>query len=242
MKSIKVGIPEVLFENASFVVINKPPGYLSIPDRQASGRPCVVSFLKRTMESVFVVHRLDFETSGIMLFAKTSDSHAQLCKQFEGREVKKIYWALVIGRPTQDKVELNFPIAEDLARPGKMRVHEKGKAAHSTVEVLERFGRHSLVAITLHTGRTHQARLHCKHWGFPLLVDPDYGGQDAFYISSIKRSYKESAEGERPVISRVSLHARSLRFTDPDSGELQFFEADLPKDMNVSIEKMRQFH
>jgi len=233
---------EVLYEDEHMIILNKPSGILSIPDRFKIEKPNLYTVLKEAYGSIFTVHRLDFETTGAILFAKDEETYKAMNALFEHREITKIYLALVEGVVQKDEGEIALSIAEDPVNRGKMRIQNDGKPALTFYHVLERFRHYSWLAVELKTGRTHQARLHLKSIGHPLAVDAYYGNHDAFYLSSIKKNYKFSGETEeRPLLSRHSLHAASLRFIHPITGGEVEALAGLPKDMLVSLESLRKY-
>lgn len=230
---------DILFEDEMIVVINKPPNFLTIPDR-FKDLPNLLSFLQKKYENIFTVHRLDKETSGVVVFAKTAEAHAILSKQFEKREVKKIYHALVEGVFFDKKGLIDKPIAPSQSRLGKMIVHQRGKPSQTKFEVKEEFKHHSYLEIELLTGRQHQIRVHFAALGHPLLVDKLYNKDQGFYLSSIKRKYKSSEE-ERPLMDRLSLHAGYLEFDHPKTNERLVFEAELPKDFKAVIKQLSKW-
>jgi 23S rRNA pseudouridine955/2504/2580 synthase/23S rRNA pseudouridine1911/1915/1917 synthase len=233
---------EIIYEDEYLIILNKPSGLLSIPDRFKVEKPNLYTMLKEQYGTIFTVHRLDFETTGAIVFAKQEEVYKAMNALFEHREITKIYLALVEGVVQKDEGEIDLAIAEDPVNRGKMRIQKDGKAALSFYHVLERFRHYSWLAVELKTGRTHQARLHLKSIGHPLAVDAYYGNHDAFYLSTIKKKYKFSADGEeRPLLARHSLHAASLRFIHPITSEEVEALASLPKDLLVTLESLRKF-
>ena len=170
----------ILLEDSALVVLNKPAGVLTIPDRYHTELPNLKGFLERKFGKIFPIHRLDKETSGVILFAKDPDTHKFLNTQFQNRSVSKKYLALVDGIMEPEQGVIDRPIAPS-KRPGLMTVHPKGKPAHTEYRVLEKFGRFSLVELEIKTGRTHQIRVHLQAKGYPLAVDSVYGKRDAIF-------------------------------------------------------------
>ena len=232
--------PEVIFENDSFIAINKPAGLLSIPDRMQS-EPSLKDMLLEKYGSIFTVHRLDKDTSGIILFAKTEAAHKYFSRLFEERKIEKYYQGLVIGCPAQKKGTLDAPISEHPTQKGLMVVHRKGKPSVTDYEVLEDLKQFSLIQFQLHTGRTHQIRVHCRNMGHPLACDELYGDGKPILLSSIKKKFKLSRhdEEERPMLNRLALHSYRLKFTDTD-GKLIDLEAELPKDIRALIQQLKK--
>lgn len=218
---------EILHEDGDIAVVSKEAGLLTIPDRYDPGLPCLKALLQERFGGIFVVHRLDRETSGLLVFARNEEAHRALCLQFERREAKKLYHAVVAGSPEQDILEANIPLG---TRNEKVVPDPRGKESVTIFRVLRRFRNAALLECELLTGRTHQIRAHCAALGHPLLVDRIYGSADAFYLSSIKKNYRRKGSEESPVISRSTLHARSLAFLHPRSGERMEFQAPYPAD------------
>jgi len=230
----------VIFENDSFIAINKPAGLLSIPDRVQS-EPSLKDMLLEKYGSIFTVHRLDKDTSGIILFAKTEAAHKYFSRLFEERKIEKYYQGLVIGCPAQKKGTLDAPISEHPTQKGLMVVHRKGKPSVTDYEVLEDLKQFSLIQFQLHTGRTHQIRVHCRNMGHPLACDELYGDGKPILLSSLKKKFKLSRhdEEERPMLNRLALHSYRLKFTDNDGKPIDL-EAELPKDIRALIQQLKK--
>ncbi len=232
--------PEIIFENDSFIAINKPAGLLSIPDREQT-QISLKDILLEKYGSIFTVHRLDKETSGIILFAKTEAAHKYFSRLFEERKIEKFYQGLVHGIPTTKKGTIDAPIAEHGVQKGLMVVHRRGKTSITDYEVIEEHKSFSLVQFQLHTGRTHQIRVHCKNIGHPLACDELYGDGKPVLLSAIKKKYKMSKhdEEERPMLNRLALHSYRLKFTDAD-GKIIDLEAGLPKDIRALLQQLKK--
>lgn len=235
---------EIIFEDDSLVVVNKSPQILSIPDRHRPELTNIYTLLKDAYGDIFIVHRIDKDTSGILLFAKTAEAHKDLNEQFEGRNTTKIYKALVLGCPFPEEGRIEAPIAHHPTQLGLMCVASKGKEAVTDYKVIERFKNYSLLECNILTGRTHQIRVHLKHIGHPLVVDPQYGGQAAFFLSEFKKKKFNLGkwEEEVPMLNRVPLHAFSLEINHPASGERVKFEAEMPKDMRAVISQLEKWN
>lgn len=233
---------EILFEDNDFVIINKPAGLLTLPDRFDQSIPNLYNILKSRYERIWTIHRLDADTSGVIVFAKNQEAHRDLSKKFEKRDVKKIYLAIVNGVLGAKNHSINLPLAERKDKKGTMKVYKyKGKKAITNYRVIEEFRNFSLVEIELFTGRMHQIRVHFQAIGHPLVVDPVYGGREAFYLSEIKPSYikKEDIE-EKPLINRLTLHAKSLEFIHYRINKAIKIEAPLPKDFRALLNQLRK--
>ncbi len=217
------------------LVVSKPSGMLTIPGRGQTD-PALSDLLRRDYSELFVVHRIDRETSGLVLFARTAEAHRSLSIQFQEKRVSKTYLALCAGQLWPESGEISAPIGENPARTGTMMVRSDGKESLTRYQCAERWRFASRVLFYPETGRTHQIRVHARHIGHPLLGDELYG-QGAVFLSSIKKAYKPSAEAERPVLSRLALHAHSISFVHPSSGDHLSVEAPLPPELEL-MEKL----
>ncbi len=230
----------IIFENDQFIVLNKPAGVLSIPDRTQS-EPSLKDMLIEKYGSIFTVHRLDKETSGIILFAKNETAHQYFSKQFEDRSMEKYYLGLVHGTLEQTAGSIDAAIMEHPALKGVMVVNKKGKPSLTDYELAEALGKFSLVKFRIHTGRTHQIRVHAKNIGHPIACDPLYGDGKPVLLSSIKKKYKLSKhdEEERPILNRVALHSYELKFKDATGQEFDL-TAELHKDIRALIQQLKK--
>lgn len=230
----------IIQETNDWIALNKPAGLLSIPDREGKEISLKI-LLKEKYGDIFTVHRLDKETSGLIVFAKNELSHKHLSQQFEDRQTLKIYQGLVVGSMPEKKGILDAPIAEHPAKNGTMIIHQKGKPSLTEYEVLEDFKIYSFVQWRLHTGRTHQIRIHMKNIGYPIVCDPVYGDGKPVLVSSLKSKFKLSKEEleERPILGRLALHAFQLGFNDLD-GKYIGLEAPLPKDLRATLQQLRK--
>ncbi|MEX6687688.1 RluA family pseudouridine synthase [Danxiaibacter flavus] len=229
----------IIFENDHFIAINKPAGLLSVPDRMQS-EVSLKDLLLQQYGSIYTVHRLDKDTSGVIVFAKDEETHKQLSQLFEGRDVEKFYLGLVHGHLQQEKGSIDASIMEHPGKNGKMITHAKGKTSLTDYEVVESFKLYSLIKFQIHTGRTHQIRVHMQHIGHSIVCDELYGDGEPVFISSLKRNYKlsKSEDEERPILSRLALHSALLKFEL--DGESYTLEAELPKDMRALLQQLRK--
>lgn len=233
---------DILFEDEDIVVLNKPSGLLSIPDRYNATIPCLYHEVAAAYPKLFVIHRLDKDTSGLICFAKNEESHKYMSQLFEGRKVEKYYLAIVNGVPLKTKGSIIAPIAEHPNHKGRMSVQKKGRFAHTDYEVIQTWNGYSLIQLQIFTGRTHQIRVHMQYLGHPIVGDPFYGNGTTLLLSSIKKKFKLSEmEEERPLLNRLALHANRLVFTDKQ-GERTDIVSDLPKDMNVTVKQLSKWN
>jgi len=231
--------PEILVETDDFVAINKPAGLLSVPDRLGV-EVSLKQLLQEKYGQIFTVHRLDKETSGVIVFAKNESAHKQLSQLFEGRNVEKYYLGLVHANPINKSGSIDAPLMESPGKPGRMITHKKGKASLTDYTVLEDFRLFSWLQFQIHTGRTHQIRVHMQHIGHPIVCDELYGTAEPIKLSAIKKNYKLSkqADEERPILSRLALHSAQLKFNF--NGTAFDIEAPLSKDLKALLQQLRK--
>lgn len=233
---------KIIHYDDDIIVVDKASGVLSIPDRFDKNLPNLRMLLEEKFGRIWVVHRLDKETSGIMVFARNADSHKDLNTQFEDQTVTKIYHAVVSGWIAEDEFEIDIPLLTDPSNKGKTIPSARGKEALTRIRVLERFSIATLIECDLVTGRHHQIRVHCSTIGNPLLVDDMYGTNEAFFLSHIKRRYNlKKGEEEKPIIDRLTLHSYSLLFDHPRTKERVEFIAPYPKDFSALLNVLRKY-
>jgi RluA family pseudouridine synthase len=235
-------LPPVVFEDDALIAFDKPSGLLIAPDRRDKSRVNLMDLVGEAMgHGVANVHRIDADTSGLVLFAKTKPALDFLSGQFQSKSVEKIHAALVVGAPPLDIFTVDFVLKEDEAAPGRMCVVKKhGKAAVTEFRVLGRFGKFSHLECRPLTGRTHQIRVHLAASGTPILNDRIYGNDTPLLLSELKPRYKGRDE-ERPLISRLALHAGSLTFTHPVSRERTTLTAPSPNDFSVALKYLHKY-
>jgi len=227
---------DILFEDRSLLVLNKPPGLVVHPAAGHEEHTLVNALLHHCGGELSgiggvarpgIVHRLDKETSGCLVVAKNDETHIALSAQFAGRKVKKIYNAIVCGEPKRDSGEIRAAIARHPSHRKRMAVSDdnSGRAAYTSWRVLERLNAATLVEAQLHTGRTHQVRVHFQFLGHPLAGDETYGARQ-------NQRLTELTAYQAP---RVMLHARELSFVHPRTEESLSFEAPLPDDFREAL-------
>jgi 23S rRNA pseudouridine1911/1915/1917 synthase len=244
----------VLYEDEHLLAVDKPSGLLTSPDRYDAERPNLMKLLHAGVEAgkpwarqrgltyLMNAHRLDFETSGVILLAKNKPVLVELANLFGSEKPLKKYLALVRGAPKEERFEIDENLAPHPTRIGQMRVDPKnGKRSRTKVQVLEKFSRYTLLQCEPLTGRTHQIRIHLRHLDLPIVGDGLYGGRSLF-LSSLKKNYVlKPGREERPLMGRVALHAAQLQLVHPVTGETVVIDAPWPKDLIVTIKYLRQF-
>ena len=230
---------DVLFEDDDLLVLNKPPGMVVHPSAGHEESTLVNALLHHCAGQLSgiggvarpgIVHRLDKETSGCLVVAKDDPTHLALSTQFAGREVEKIYHAIVCGAVTPERGGIRANIARHPSHRKRMAVTDGGgREAWTSYRVLERLREATLVEALPHTGRTHQIRVHLKHLGFPLVGDATYGN----------RQNKRLTELTGYDAPRQMLHAQKLAFRHPRMGKKMSFEAPWPEDFKGALAALR---
>jgi 23S rRNA pseudouridine1911/1915/1917 synthase len=230
---------DILHEDDSLLVLNKPPGLVVHPAAGHEEHTLVNALLHHCKGQLSgiggvarpgIVHRLDKETSGCLVVAKTDETHVALSAQFAGRSVDKIYHGIICGEIQRDRGEIRAPIARHSSHRKRMAVNEDtGRAARTTYRVLERLQSSTLVEAILHTGRTHQIRVHFQFLGYPLAGDQTYGQRQNVRLEELTHF----------LAPRVMLHAFQLVFTHPRTGKRVHFEAPIPADFEDALTALR---
>jgi len=241
---------DIVYEDAALLLINKPAGLVVHPGH-GNYTGTLVNALAFHFENLpmnsserpGLVHRIDKDTTGLLVIAKTEAAMTHLAKQFEAKTSEREYIAMVWGNVKDDAGTIEGNIARHVKDRMQMAVFadpEIGKPAITHYKVLERFGYVTLVSCILETGRTHQIRVHMKHIGHPLFNDARYGG-DLILKGTTFTKYKQFIDNCFKILPRQALHAKTLGFTHPTTGEMMRFDTELPQDMKDVIEKWRGY-
>ncbi len=241
------GALSIAFEDASLIAVDKPAGVAVVPERGAEEWAFMGMLAHHARHCDFcdastryrIVHRLDRDTTGVVVVVKTAEAERALSAHFAARTVEKRYLAVVAGDPGEDEGTIDAPIGRSPRGPARMAVRADGKPSVTDWRVVERFRGYAFVEARPHTGRTHQIRVHLAWAGMPLAVDPLYGGPDALYLSAFKRRYHRTGP-EKPLVSRLTLHCASLAFEHPDTHERIEISAPLPPDFERALKALRK--
>jgi RluA family pseudouridine synthase len=212
---------DILHQDDHIIVIDKPAGLSVLPEGWDPDAPYLRQMLENKFDQLWVVHRLDKITSGVMVFALTAEAHRGLNRQFELHEVEKVYRAIVEGVPPWDERTARHMLQTNVGRKHRtVVVHKRGKNSETEFKVLKRGQNEALIEARPKTGRTHQVRVHLSALGFPLLGDVLYGAS------------------ETELIERPALHAYSLGFSHPDTGKHVNFHANPPNDFLQTLKRL----
>jgi RluA family pseudouridine synthase len=239
-----VGLPAILLATPHLLVVDKPAGVPTVPDRSGQG-PSLHGLLGDLGkgDDLRIAHRLDRDTSGCLVLAKGLAAAQHLDRQFRGGLVQKEYLALVQGEVADETFRIEHFLGPDRGRPGKVvasKTGKKGFRAALTEGAREAgFRGYTLLRLRPRTGRGHQLRVHLRAIGHPIVGDDDYGGEPLL-LSALKRGYKPPAGGEVPLLLRMFLHSQRLALTDLD-GTAVAVEAPLPADLSAALAKLQRF-
>ena len=230
----------IVHEDEDIIVVDKPALFPSIPDRYDNGILNVKTMLKEKRPEVIVTHRIEKETSGLMLFSKSEKAHKFISGQYEKGTLTKIYKAITTNTPPEPIGQIDLAMTSSEHSRRNMALNVKGKLASTRYKVVEAFENYCLLDIKLLTDRMHQIRLHMSSIYCPLACDKMYGEGKPVMLSHIKRKYRRSGDQEKPLMDRVALHCSELEFLHPRSKEKLTYSAPLPKDMKAVLNQLRK--
>lgn len=230
---------EKIHEDDDIIAFNKPSGLLTIPHRFNTEEMSVVRLAEKEYGKLFVIHRIDRDTSGAIILAKNETAHRHYSIAFQNRDVEKFYKAFCYGNPLQESGDINSGIMEHPTIKGKMVINRKGKEARTSYTVLNKWQGYTYYDIQIHTGRTHQIRVHLQSIGTPIICDSLYGNGHPLKLSDFKKKYNPNntdAE-ERGLINRLALHSHELKVKNLN-GDLLTITAPIPKDFSAAIKQL----
>ena len=226
----------ILFEDDNFVFVNKPP-HLSSLDERIGTAPSLLQMARKYCPEVQLCHRLDKETSGVLLMAKHNEAYKLMANLFEQREVEKSYHAIVKGFLQVDEKSILLPLGTTAKGIAKVDMKE-GKKAETIITTIKKFNHYTLLNCKPISGRLHQIRIHLASQNFPIVSDEVYGGTKPF-LSKLKSGFKTGKWGvEQPIMQRVALHAYELKFTAFNTNYA--VQASYPKDFEVFVKLLNQ--
>jgi len=239
---------EIVFEDDYLLIVNKPAGMVAHP-AYANYTGTLVNallFHSQKLSNINeasrpgIVHRIDKDTSGLLVVAKDDWTHAKLAEQFARHSIEREYWAIAWGKFKEQKGEIDFNIARSKSDRKKFAmVKDEGKTALTFYEVLKEFEFTSLLKLNLRTGRTHQIRVHLSGTGHPIFGDPTYGGRNIVYGTSLPKM-KSHVQNLLEIMPRQALHAKTLGFIHPHTKEFIRFDTELPEDFKELLKKLAQ--
>jgi tRNA pseudouridine32 synthase / 23S rRNA pseudouridine746 synthase len=215
---------DILYQDDSIIAVNKPSGLLTIRDGYNPDLPTLKTILETDFGRIWIVHRLDKETSGVLLVARNETVHRTLNLAFENRQIHKIYHSIICGIPPEKEFVITHPLKVDGDRRHRTVVDlEKGKPAKSSISIIEAFSNHALVSIKPETGYTHQIRAHLAFSGFPILGD---------------KLYQKPNSPLTDLIDRVALHAYQITFNHPETHSSVTIQAPYPEDFKSALSSL----
>jgi len=238
---------EIVYQDDDILVINKPASVSVTKDR--TGAPQLVDFLagqlgRQICNQLRLVHRLDKDTSGVMILAKNKETQSKFSSYFEKGLVKKTYLAIVTGVVPSRQGTINAPLTRSRKNPALMCIaRKKAKAAVTDWQLLADFGPAALLAANPLTGRTHQIRVHLPSIGLPLAIDPLYGSSRPLFLSDFKLDYRlANGQTEKPLIERLTLHAYQIELLKPQENRPDYFMAGLDKKFAACLKMLTKYN
>lgn len=223
-----------IYSDSDIIVVNKRSGLLVAADRYDDQAPRLDLAVQKEAGEIWAVHRIDKDTSGLVVYARNADAHKALSEQFEKREVHKTYHCLVNGRPVWKEFHADYPLQVDGDKRHRTIAAKGGKPSVTDFRLIGACGPFSWLEACPRTGRTHQIRAHLREMKLTIVADPLYSGnQRGVYLSDFKRKWNGIEEEERPLLSRLALHAYAITFRHPGTGTEVSFTAPYPRDLEA---------
>lgn len=231
-----------IYSDNDIVILNKKSGLLIAADRYDQDAPRLDLIAEKEFGKLYAVHRIDKDTSGIIIYARNPEAHKNISEQFQERKVQKVYHCIVHGRPMWDTLHVELPLLPDGDPRHRTVVNKRfGKPSITDFKVIAECGSYTWIEARPKTGRTHQIRVHLAENGFSIVCDPLYSGnQKPIRLSEIKRSWRGNEDEEQPLLSRLALHAYRITFEHPKTGEQVSFTAPYPKDLEATRKQMEK--
>jgi RluA family pseudouridine synthase len=233
----------VIFEDGHIIAVNKSSGLSVGGDRWDDSQERLDKMLERELKlaKIYTVHRIDKETSGLVVFAKNSEAHRRLSLAFEKRQVAKLYIAIVHGRPLWKETECDLALVPN-GNKKHLTIIDKfqGKESRTCFTCITSAGNYSVLEVRPLTGRIHQIRVHAAALGHPVVCDSLYGKETPVFLSSFKRGWRGDHLEEKPLLARLGLHAMELTLPDVQNNEGLVLSAPLPKDINAFIMQLKK--
>jgi RluA family pseudouridine synthase len=231
----------IIWRDEDLLVINKPAGLLSLPDGYNPALPHIKGVLSPEYGPLWIVHRLDRQTSGVMMVARNAHAHRQLNIQFQEHQVRKIYHAVVLGFPQWEQKIVNLPLRVDGDRQHRTVIDNiKGATAATKMRLIERFDSCCLIEASPETGRRHQIRAHLAAIGLPIMGDELYGKSQQVRLNQANNSSGVNQRSTQLAMPRLALHAWSIELTHPGSLQLLLFRAPYPIDIINLLDQIKE--
>lgn len=229
----------IIYEDDSVIAINKPANISSLHERFDSEQDSIIHLVKSVNENYSLCHRIDRETSGVLLISKDSESYRHIAMQFEKRQIEKVYHAIVSASVDLHKLEIDLPLYTDSKRRTQVS-KQKGKESLTEISTFKQYKHFTILACKPHTGRLHQIRVHAASQNLPLVCDELYGGKIP-YLNEIKKKVNLGKnEEKKAIMKRVALHAYSIKFNSLAKGDV-LIEAPYPDDFSVMVKLLEKY-